>query len=392
MSSATIMIRLREDGKRKYVKAKFNRGKPELPARHPEAQFHLRYRMNGKRYWQHVGRDPHQALVAKINKDRELSLIALNPRQADQRKAEAATKLTFAETAAKWLDQVYTTRSKKTYQSRKFTLDEFQKVCSVAYPVEVTKDIVMEFIKHLASRGLTNRTICNRLGALHRFLKSEGVKGLNRKEWPRYTEKQVRAYDLEDIKTLLAYSDEEENLAWRLFLGSGGREQEIQYAEWRDVNFRTCEFSVREKPGIFKPKDCEERTIPIPADLVEDLKVWHKKHPERRWIFVSSTGGPEGHWLRHLKRVALKAGLNCGHCVNKAGLSCRTHPVCDSVELHKFRKTYATVHHSNGIPARILQRWLGHSSLSTTESYLDAGDKGVRHLVHSSFAALRASA
>jgi integrase len=386
------MVRLRVNGQRRYVKAGFSKGRPQLPAGCPDAQFHLRYRLNGKRCWQYVGADPNQALVAKINKDRELSLAAINPVQATQVAAAPSTRLTFAEAAAKWLDQVSTTRARKTYQSRKFTLDEFQRVCAVAYPGDATKDVVMEFIKHLGKRGLTNRTICNRLGALHRFLKSEGVKGLNRKEWPRYTEKQVRAYDLADLKVLLAHSDEEEQLAWRLFLGSGGREQEIQYAEWRDINFRTCEFSVREKPGIFKPKDCEERTIPIPEDLVEDLKEWKNKNPDRRWIFVSSTGGPEGHWLRHLKRVALRAGLNCGHCVNKAGLSCKSHPVCDGVELHKFRKTYATAHHANGIPARILQRWLGHSSLATTESYLDAADKGVRHLVHSSFAALRASA
>ncbi|MBZ5490338.1 MAG: phage integrase SAM-like domain-containing protein [Acidobacteriia bacterium] len=91
-------------------------------------------------------------------------------------------QLTFAEAAAKWLDQVSTTRARKTYQSRKFTLDEFQKVCVVAYPSDVTREVVMAFIKYLGSRGLTNRTICNRLGALHRFLKTVGVKGMPRQE------------------------------------------------------------------------------------------------------------------------------------------------------------------------------------------------------------------
>jgi hypothetical protein len=63
------MVRLRLDGERRYVKAAFVKGRLQLPAGHPEAQFHLRYRLNGKRCWDLIGTDPNQALVAKINKD-----------------------------------------------------------------------------------------------------------------------------------------------------------------------------------------------------------------------------------------------------------------------------------------------------------------------------------
>ena len=38
--------------------------------------------------------------------------------------------------------------------------------------------------------------------------------------------------------------------------------------------------------------------------------------------------------------------------------------------LHKFRKTFATMHHESGFSARTLQSWLGHSSLETTIAYL----------------------
>jgi integrase len=75
-----------------------------------------------------------------------------------------------------------------------------------------------------------------------------------------------------------------------------------------------------------------------------------------------------------LKNLALRAGLNCGSCVNKVGQSCGEHPVCDRWELHKFRKTFATLHHESGVSARTLQAWLGHSSLETTLAYLKVAD------------------
>jgi hypothetical protein len=33
-----------------------------------------------------------------------------------------------------------------------------------------------------------------------------------------------------------------------------------------------------------------------------------------RWVSPSKHGLPDGHFLRKLKKVALRAGLNCGHC------------------------------------------------------------------------------
>lgn len=63
-------------------------------------------------------------------------------------------------------------------------------------------------------------------------------------------------------------------------------------------------------------------------------------------------------------------------------------------ELHKFRKTFATMHHEEaGISARTLQKWLGHSSLETTLAYLEAADvrsERTREQVNKSFAVWQA--
>jgi integrase len=42
--------------------------------------------------------------------------------------------------------------------------------------------------------------------------------------------------------------------------------------------------------------------------------------------------------------------------------------------LHKFRRTFATMHHESGVSGRTLQAWLGHSNLETTLLYLKVAD------------------
>lgn len=98
------------------------------------------------------------------------------------------------------------------------------------------------------------------------------------------------------------------------------------------------------------------------------------RYPKSRLIFPTSEAKPNGHALRIIKSLALRAGVNCGHCVNKRGQSCAEYPVCRNVILHRLRKTYATRLHRSGVPARTIMGWLRHSDLATTLLYLAEGD------------------
>jgi integrase/recombinase XerD len=102
------------------------------------------------------------------------------------------------------------------------------------------------------------------------------------------------------------------------------------------------------------------------------------------------SGKADGNFLRRLKRTALKEGLNCGHCVNSLGLSCREHPVCETWELHRLRKTFATFHHESGVNGRTLMKWLGHADLDTVLKYLESADvrsEKTRSMVKRTFSA-----
>jgi len=126
-------------------------------------------------------------------------------------------------------------------------------------------------------------------------------------------------------------------------------------------------ISVLEKrEWNWKPKDKEERTVPIPDSLMELLKVRKAMHADGWLIFPNTKGNPEGHFLRMLKERALAAGLNCGHCMGTLdgkAVSCKDAACCEHWILHRFRKTFATMHHANGVPVRTIQLWLGHESL-----------------------------
>jgi len=180
---------------------------------------------------------------------------------------------------------------------------------------------------------------------------------------------------------------------WQFFLGTGFRQDEVAHACDTDVDFKLKTISVLEKrQWNWKPKDKEERTVPIPDSLVELLKVRKATHPDGWLIFPNTNGNPEGHFLRMLKERALAAGLNCGHCsgtLNGKTVSCKDAACCQHWILHRFRKTFATMHHANGVPARTIQEWLGHESLETTLRYLadaELGSEKTRTQVNGSFA------
>jgi integrase len=170
-------------------------------------------------------------------------------------------------------------------------------------------------------------------------------------------------------------------------LCTGGRRREAQFACWTDVDFERKTYTVTEHADLgFTPKDKEEGTIPIPDLLIDVLTERRKRYPKNRLIFPNKDDKPNQGLLRVVKKLAFRAGINCGHCVSKFGESCADKPVCKNVFLHKLRKTYASRLHKNGLPARTLMRYLRHSDLETTLKYLaDEDDDRTRDIVNAAF-------
>jgi len=125
--------------------------------------------------------------------------------------------------------------------------------------------------------------------------------------------------------------------------------------------------------------------VPLPDSLIALLKARRKKAAHDRWIFVNEEGRPDNHFLRKLKRIALRAGLNCGQCKTTmttgkydkkrtVEISCKDQPVCQHIYLHRLRKTCASRWEQHGVPIRTIQYYLGHKNLETTMIYLGVTD------------------
>jgi integrase len=149
----------------------------------------------------------------------------------------------------------------------------------------------------------------------------------------------------------------------------GLREQEAVYLQWPDVDFHRGVIKVRSKPDLgFEIKDKEERDVAMPADLVKRLKAWRRNRPNSTWVLGTAGDKPQLHMLRSLKRLAYRAGLNCGRCKG-----CQSkHHECREFTLHSFRRSYATTLDQNGVGTRTIMEQLGHADLATTLRYLSS--------------------
>jgi integrase/recombinase XerD len=368
------------NGKLKPLFALVN-GKPE---HHPEGVYQLRYQVNGRRVFETLGSDPAEALTALKRRElllqsEELGLEVLGKPFALRRAAREAQpkkKRLIAELGEEYIREIARKRVHRTTKGYERDLNLFKASCPKRYLEDVDRADVLTFLQRLRERGNGPRTAFNRVAWLRTFFRHfEQPFPLASKDFPKYTKKVVAAYQREELRTLFAAATDGQRLLYQFFLGSGAREQEVMHACWEDIDFVSGVWSIRAKPEWrWQLKDNEERAVPLPDTLLADLKARRLVYQDARLIFPGRLGKPEGHFLRTLKKLAHKAGLNCGACRSKKGLSCADYPVCKKWELHKFRKTFATLHSESGVSVRTLMGWLGHSDLETTLTYLSVAD------------------
>jgi integrase len=330
----------------------------------------------------------HQGAALRRRAEKEAELLNTPVVSAD---ASAAQHIFLKDAVEKYLIDVSITRKWRSYLTYKKALTDFQSSCSKHYLDELTKDDLTNFAVALKLGGrLSDVSIDNHLTNVGTFLHKNN---LELSLHYAYTEKKVKAYSVEELRDLNATSTDEELQVWQFFLHSGFRDDEVAHACFSDIDFKACTISVLKKPQFdWEPKDKEERTVPVSDSLIDLLKVRQSVLGGSWLIFPNHGGNPQGHFLRMLKERALSAGLNCGHCqsVRKGQpVSCRDEACCENWKLHKFRKSFATLHHQNGVSARTIQGWLGHSDLETTLRYLADAElncEKTRSQVNGSFA------
>ena len=303
----------------------------------------------------------------------------------------------------RYLAEIKDHREAKTYAAYRRSILSFaehrfgikdvttESLTGLASPVaieDINREDALAWIASLRRSGNEPRTLFNRANNLNIFIRHFGLAAvLTKKDKPRFTQKKVRAYNQAELAKLFGFATEDEADLLYFLLCTGAREQDASFACWTDLDVVAKTYKVTEHLDLgYRPKDKEEGTLPLPDMLIERLRVRRKRCARSRLIFQTAQGKPERHMLRTIKRLALRAGVNCCECINKGGQSCIEYPVCKHVILHKMRKTFATTVHNNGMPAKTVQRYLRHSDLTSTLRYLaDQPDEQVRETINATF-------
>lgn len=148
---------------------------------------------------------------------------------------------------------------------------------------------------------------------------------------------------------------------------TGMRVSEILHLRWQDIDLDRGVVRVR-CDEEFKPKDREERPIPIHRDLHPVLLAWHKK--SRRFtglIFRTGTGTlyRKRNVARELQKAAKRAEVEGG---------------CN---FQKMRRTFTSLGRQDGIPKEYAQAYLGHVRRDVIDKhYTDLAPERTHHIIN----------
>jgi len=150
----------------------------------------------------------------------------------------------------------------------------------------------------------------------------------------------------------------------QLFEAAGDRKQRVLLMTAYGGGFRRSEL-VRLQPAdihaqrmlirIDQGKGHKDRYTLLSPRLLEELRAYWRQYRPQRWLFEGAQPGRHlaaGSAGKLFDRAKLRAGIQHGHGI------------------HCLRHSFATHLMEAGVPLPVIQRLMGHSSLSTTAKYL----------------------
>ncbi|HKM90300.1 MAG TPA: tyrosine-type recombinase/integrase [Candidatus Acidoferrales bacterium] len=312
----SLYRRMKKAGKGyRYIRINLGPGRRPTELAPP---FYLRFTaQDGSQPWNPVSGPLEAAIAAR---DKFQAMLEAKARGVTVPELDAennANRTLITEAVRKFLESK-ARKAKSTVKAYTLHLNEFLLFIGrkKKYLDEIGADDLRGFMAFMHKKGHQGKTQYNRVLTVLFLLKRNGIPNpLPWDDMPTIEEDPAIPYTPDELQAVFAAMDGEERARYSFFLGTAARDQEVKFAAWTDIDFHARIFRIRKKDDVeFYPKNHEARDIPIPESLVKALQARKKNPPHDRWIFVNEDGSPDGHFLRKLKRITLKAGLNCGHC------------------------------------------------------------------------------
>lgn len=192
-----------------------------------------------------------------------------------------------------------------------------------------------------------------RLESLNEAIETESPKGQKAHTWLTQAE----------VKKLLATCDDSlqgfrDRLTLGLLVGAGLRREELAKLKFEHILEQPAKGNVRTVLQIHG-KGAKDRVVPIKSTLARDLAKW-----------AFEVGGREGFIIRSMNNGAM------GDSISSVGIFniVRAHGEAigkPDLAPHDLRRTYAQLGYEAGVPLTQISKLLGHSSVATTQKYLN---------------------
>ena len=401
--TVTLMIRVKVNGKWSRCRAVYGKTGRVIPGlvvcegrelKCSEVSYELRFYRDGKPHYLPVGKNAMDAEERRRALAMRLSAKLLARSVGVDIESDADRK-SLKQWATTYIEHQSTLTGRGQVDQIKYVISLFFESCKKTYVDELSKSDLINFRGHLTAlplyRNARTKPSQRRIAVLRRRnrcpVKQETISArtvfnysMHARKWlleggvdpkifpptPKYEEPEVTIYSPSQVKSLFALIKGNLRIALNLMLKCGLRRNEAVFSYFADVNFDNKTILVRGKPEWgFKVKNRVQRHIPVPDDLLEELRQWETDHPDQQLIIQTDRGLPDLYLMQQLKRFVHQHGLSCGRCHH-----CRSgYPGCEEWELHKFRRTYITgiLRH---VDLRTAQQYAGHSKITSTERYL----------------------
>lgn len=231
---------------------------------------------------------------------------------------------------------------------------------------------VRDVERHLEARHkkIADKTWNDELGVINQFFRFAVDRDyLARNPAAKIQKRRVVHYSVEifspaELNLIFQYADKGSVDFYRALLLTGLRLGEMRFLQWTDVVLIHGQEHIKVRStSVHLTKNRKSRSVPLCTPAIELFQrlLAHRKGTSP-FVFPGRKGGPRGEnrngWLACLKRIERETGVKIHKGRHRSGL-------------HLLRHTFASYACAAGISVRVVQQWLGHSTILMTEKYLN---------------------